>query len=170
MGWKASAFASTTGRRSGKIDVLHVHLPLLGRHSVHTALRAAAVGLICDLSWEEIIRGLRDVNAQIRIEVAPGFNNSTLIDDTYNASPPSSIAALNLLADMDGRRIAVLGDMLELGDYEETGHRLVGRRAADVADYLITIGERARWIADEAHDRRSVRQTNPRLSCHRPSA
>ncbi|MCP4165488.1 MAG: UDP-N-acetylmuramoyl-tripeptide--D-alanyl-D-alanine ligase [Chloroflexi bacterium] len=135
---------------SGKFDILYVHLPLLGRHSVHTALRAAAVGLLCDLSWEEIINGLHDVNAQIRIEVTPGPNGSTLIDDTYNASPTSSIAALNLLDDMDGRHIAILGDMLELGSYEETGHRLVGRRAADVADILITIGERARWIADEA--------------------
>ena len=135
---------------SGKIDILHVHLPLLGRHSVHTALRAAAVGLLCDLSWEEIIRGLQDVEAQLRIEVTPGINGCTLIDDTYNASPPSSIAALNLLSEMSGRHIAVLGDMLELGSYEQSGHRMVGRRAAVVVDTLITVGERARWIADEA--------------------
>jgi UDP-N-acetylmuramoyl-tripeptide--D-alanyl-D-alanine ligase len=137
-------------RPSGKIDVLHMHLPLLGRHSVHTALRATAVGLLSDLSWEEIIRGLQDVEAQLRIEVTPGVNGCTLIDDTYNASPPSSIAALNLLEEMTGRHVAVLGDMLELGGYEQSGHRMVGRRAADVADILITVGQRARWIADEA--------------------
>ncbi|RME80457.1 MAG: UDP-N-acetylmuramoyl-tripeptide--D-alanyl-D-alanine ligase [Caldilineae bacterium] len=137
-------------RRPGHVETLHVHLPLLGRHSVHTALRAAAVGLILDYSWEDIIKGLMDVNAQLRIEVTPGPDGSTIIDDTYNASPPSTIAALNLLADMDGRHIAVLGDMLELGSYEETGHRLVGRRAVDVVDILITVGERARWIAAEA--------------------
>ena len=135
---------------SGSLDVLHVHLPLLGRHSVHTALRAAAVGLLCDLSWEEIIRGLKDVDAQLRIEVTPGLNGCTLIDDTYNASPPSSIAALNLLEEMSGRRVAVLGDMLELGSYEQIGHRMVGRRAADVADILIAVGQRSHWIADEA--------------------
>ncbi len=135
---------------SGAEEVLHVHLPLLGRHSVHTALRAAAGGLVCGLAWEDIIRGLRDVDAQLRIEVAAGINGSTIIDDTYNASPPSTIAALNLLADMEGRRIAVLGDMLELGSYAETGHRLVGRRAADVVDLLITVGELSPWIRDEA--------------------
>ena len=109
-------------------ETVYVHLPLLGGHSVHTALRAAAVGLLAGLNWEEIVHGLRDINAQLRIEVVPGLNESTIIDDTYNASPPSTIAALNLLADMKGRHVAVLGDMLELGSYAETGHRLVGRR------------------------------------------
>ncbi len=131
-------------------ETYHVQLPLLGRHSVHTALRAAAVGLIAGLAWEEIIRGLKDVNARLRIDVAPGYNRSTLIDDTYNASPPSTIAALNLLEEMEGRRIAILGDMLELGDEEEKGHRLVGARAAETADILITVGPRAHWIAEEA--------------------
>ena len=135
---------------SQKTDVLHVHLPLLGRHSVHTALRAAAVGLVCGMEWEDIVAGLRDIRAQLRIEITPGPNGSTVIDDTYNASPPSTIAALNLLADLEGRRIAVLGDMLELGSYEETGHRMVGRRAADVVHALVAIGPRARWIAEEA--------------------
>jgi UDP-N-acetylmuramoyl-tripeptide--D-alanyl-D-alanine ligase len=73
------------------------------------------------------------------------------LDDTYNASPASSIAALNLLDDLAGlRKIAVLGDMLELGSYEEEGHRKVGCRAADVVDLLIVIGSRARFIAEEA--------------------
>jgi len=135
---------------SGKIETLFLHLPLLGRHSVQTALRAAAVGLLAGMSWEDIIRGLRDVDARLRIEITPGYNDSTLIDDTYNASPPSSIAALNLLQEMDGRRIAILGDMLELGAEEETGHRLVGARAAETSDVLIAVGPRARWIAAEA--------------------
>jgi UDP-N-acetylmuramoyl-tripeptide--D-alanyl-D-alanine ligase len=108
------------------------------------------VGLLADLSWEEIIRGLRDVDARLRIDIAPGYNDSTLIDDTYNASPPSTIAALNLLQELDGRRIAILGDMLELGSEEEKGHRLVGARAAETSDILITVGPRARWIAEEA--------------------
>lgn len=134
-------------------EVLHLKVPLLGRHSVHTALRAAAVGLIEGLSWEEIVAGLLDTGAQLRLVVVPGVRGATLLDDTYNASPASTLAALNLLADLDvngGRRIAVLGDMLELGSYEEKGHRLVGARAADVVDYLVTVGQRARWIADEA--------------------
>ncbi len=135
---------------SGQEDTLYANLPLLGRHSVHTALRAAAVGLLAGLSWEEIIRGLRDVNARLRIDIAPGYHDSTIIDDTYNASPPSTIAALNLLQEMSGRRIAILGDMLELGGEEEKGHRLVGARAAETCDILIAVGQRARWIAQEA--------------------
>ncbi|MEA3335627.1 MAG: UDP-N-acetylmuramoyl-tripeptide--D-alanyl-D-alanine ligase [Chloroflexota bacterium] len=134
-------------------DVLHVRVPLIGRHSVHTALRAAAVGLVAGLSWEEIVSGLQDSDVQLRLVVARGLHGATLLDDTYNASPASTLAALNLLADLDvghGRRIGVLGDMLELGSYEEEGHRLVGARAADVVDALITIGSRARWIAEEA--------------------
>jgi UDP-N-acetylmuramoyl-tripeptide--D-alanyl-D-alanine ligase len=137
-------------RAPGHVETLYVNLPLLGRHSVHTALRAAAVGLLADMQWADIIRGLRDVDARLRIDITPGYNNSTLIDDTYNASPPSTIAALNLLQEMDGRRIAILGDMLELGSEEEKGHRLVGARAAETSDILITVGQRARWIADEA--------------------
>lgn len=135
-------------------ETLHVKVPLLGRHSVHTALRAAAVGLVEGLSWDEIISGLQDVSGQLRLVVVQGIRGTTLIDDTYNASPASTIAALNLLADLtpegDGRRIAVLGDMLELGSYEEEGHIIVGRRAADVVQKLITVGRRAHLIGQEA--------------------
>lgn len=137
-------------QKGAKTETLHVHLPLLGRHAVHTALRAAAVGLVCGIGWEEIIRGLRDVSAQLRIEVVQGWNGSTLIDDTYNASPPSTLAALNLLADLDGRRVAVLGDMLELGSHAESGHRMVGARAAAVVHTLVTVGPLSAWIAQEA--------------------
>lgn len=134
-------------------EVLHVHLPMLGRHSVHTALRGAAVGLVEGLSWTEIIAGLQQQRGQLRLMVAPGLRGATLIDDTYNASPISMLAALNLLDDICNdthRAVAVLGDMLELGSYEEAGHRLVGGRAAQVADKLITVGPRAHWMADEA--------------------
>ena len=131
-------------------ESIYVRVPLLGRHSVHTALRAAAVGLIEDLSWEEIISGLQSSQSQLRLVAVQGPKGALLLDDTYNAAPPSVIAALNLLAELDGRRVAVLGDMLELGDYEERGHRMVGARAAQVADELVTVGKRAQWIADEA--------------------
>jgi UDP-N-acetylmuramoyl-tripeptide--D-alanyl-D-alanine ligase len=73
-----------------------------------------------------------------------------LLDDTYNASPESMLAALNLLDELDGRKVAVLGDMLELGPYERGGHEMVGLRAAQVAGILITLGERAHMIADAA--------------------
>jgi UDP-N-acetylmuramoyl-tripeptide--D-alanyl-D-alanine ligase len=73
-----------------------------------------------------------------------------LLDDTYNSSPASAIAALNLLDELEGRKIAVLGDMLELGSYEDKGHRKVGRRALDVADLLVTVGTQGRIIGQEA--------------------
>lgn len=131
-------------------ETLYLRVPLLGQHSVHTVLRATAVGLVEGLSWQEIVRGLREPGPQLRLVTVPGLNGSLIIDDTYNASPPSTLAALNLLHDLDGRRIAVLGDMLELGDYEEEGHRKVGCRAAAVVQLLVTVGRRARWIAEEA--------------------
>ena len=131
-------------------EAVMLNLPLLGRHSVHTALAAAAAGLLLGLGWDAIVDGLRDESAQLRLLAVPGIGGAMLIDDTYNASPASSMAALNLLDDLGGRKIAVLGDMLELGVAEEAAHRLVGRRVAEVADLLITVGRRASWIADEA--------------------
>lgn len=147
MGMNGIRFTLHHGR-----DRLHVHVPLLGRHSVHTALRAAAVGLVEGLSWEEIVLGLQNEAAELRVITATGPNGSLLLDDTYNASPASVLAALNLLEDLPGRHIAVLGDMLELGTAEAASHELVGRRAKEVADVLLTVGERARIIAREALD------------------
>jgi UDP-N-acetylmuramoyl-tripeptide--D-alanyl-D-alanine ligase len=131
-------------------ESIYIRVPLLGRHSVHTALRAAAVGLIEGLGWEEIVSGLQSSQSQLRLVAVQGPKGALLLDDTYNAAPPSTIAALNLLAELEGRRVAVLGDMLELGDFEERGHRMVGVRAAQVVDELVTVGDRAQWIANEA--------------------
>jgi UDP-N-acetylmuramoyl-tripeptide--D-alanyl-D-alanine ligase len=136
-------------------EAIHVRVPLLGRHSVHTALRAALVGLAEGLDWEEIIGGLQSLpnTAQLRLVAVPGPNHSILLDDTYNASPASTIAALNLLDDLTAaKKISVLGDMLELGSFEEEGHHKVGCRAADVVDLLIIIGKRAEFIAQGAQN------------------
>jgi UDP-N-acetylmuramoyl-tripeptide--D-alanyl-D-alanine ligase len=132
------------------LETVHVKIPLLGRHSVHTALAAAAVGLVEGQPWGLIVAGLRDMEVQLRLLATPGLNASTLIDDSYNSSPTSSLAALNLLAELMGRKIAVLGDMLELGSYEDEGHRKVGRRAAEVVDKLVTVGELGAVIGREA--------------------
>jgi UDP-N-acetylmuramoyl-tripeptide--D-alanyl-D-alanine ligase len=131
-------------------ETMHVKIPLLGRHSVHTALAAAAVGLVEGQPWGLIVAGLRDIEVQLRLLATPGVSGSTLIDDSYNSSPTSSLAALNLLAELKGRKIAVLGDMLELGSYAEEGHRKVGRRVAEVADELVTVGELGALIGLEA--------------------
>jgi UDP-N-acetylmuramoyl-tripeptide--D-alanyl-D-alanine ligase len=102
-------------------EEFHVQVPLLGRHSVHTSLRAAAVGLAEGMMWDHILEGLQDRRAPLRLVAVPGPNGSMILDDSYNASPASMIAALNLLAELNGRKIAVLGDMLELGEYEDEG-------------------------------------------------
>ena len=127
-----------------------VHVPLLGRHSVHTALRATAVGLVAGMAWDDILTGLQDRRAQLRLVAVDGPHGSLIVDDTYNSSPASALAALNLLAELDGRRLAILGDMLELGEAEAMSHELVGRRAGDVADVLVTVGVRGRMIAEAA--------------------
>lgn len=128
----------------------NVKAPLLGRHSVHTVLAAAAVAHSEGLDGEEIIAAVRSLESGVRLIVNRGVNGSTVIDDTYNANPTSVIAALNLLADLDGRKVAVLGDMAELGDYTVEGHRRVGARAAEACDALYTVGPFSRETAAEA--------------------
>jgi UDP-N-acetylmuramoyl-tripeptide--D-alanyl-D-alanine ligase len=127
-----------------------VEMPMIGRHSVYTALGAAAVGLVEGMGWETILAGLRAGRSELRLVTARSANGALLLDDTYNASPESTLAALELLSDLDGRKVAVLGDMLELGQYERQGHEAVGRLAAEVADVLVTVGQRARTIAETA--------------------
>jgi UDP-N-acetylmuramoyl-tripeptide--D-alanyl-D-alanine ligase len=133
-------------------EVIQLRVPLIGRHSVQTVLRAAAVGLVDGLTWQEIVSGLRSASNELRLIAVRTQNGALLLDDTYNASPESMLAALNLLHDLDGRKVAVLGDMLELGQYEHKGHEMVGFRAAEVVDELVTLGERGRIIAQAAMD------------------
>lgn len=131
-------------------EVIHLRVPMIGRHSVQTALRAAAVGLADGLTWQEIVYGLRSTSVQLRLIAVRTENGALILDDTYNATPESMLAALNLLDEMEGRKVAVLGDMLELGQYERHGHELVGIRASEVVTDLVTLGERGRIIADVA--------------------
>lgn len=131
-------------------ETVHTHVPMIGRHSVHTALRAAAVGLNDGLVWQEIFEGLSQGHTQLRLVAVRSKIGALILDDTYNASPESMLAAINLLDEMDGRKIAVLGDMLELGPYEKQGHEMVGMRAAQVVKTLLTLGPRAHMIADSA--------------------
>ena len=133
-----------------KNETLHIRVPMIGRHSVETVLRAAAVGLVEGLTWDEIVRGLQESQTQLRLTAVRAKNGALIIDDTYNASPESTLAALNLLQELQGRKIAVLGDMLELGQYEREGNEKVGIRAAQVAQVLVTLGPGAHAIASAA--------------------
>ena len=141
-----------------KGETLHSHVPMIGRHSVHTVLRAASVGLNDGLTWQEIFEGLSHGQSQLRLVAVRSKSGALILDDTYNASPESMLAALNLLDEMDGRKIAVLGDMLELGPYEKQGHEMVGMRAAQVAKVLLALGPRAHILAEAA--RRSGMKTS----------
>lgn len=133
----------------------HVSVPLLGRHSVHMALAGFAVGFQLGLAFEEIMAGYQQPNVQLRLLLVPAINGATVLDDTYNANPASSLAALNLLDELDARRkVAVFGDMMELGDFEREGHRMVGDRASQVVDALYVMGERARIIGEQAQQAR----------------
>jgi UDP-N-acetylmuramoyl-tripeptide--D-alanyl-D-alanine ligase len=125
-------------------------IPTLGRLSVHNALAAAAVGRVAGLSFDEIAQGLAGGWAAPHRVQLVRLGAVTLVDDTYNASPRSVVAALELLAGLPGRRAAVLGEMLELGDASDEGHRVVGEAAARTVDWLVVVGSGARRIGDGA--------------------
>ena len=121
-------------------------------HQVYSLLAAIATGLIYKMNLVEISQALMRLEMPIgRLRLMKGIKNTWLLDDTYNSSPSSALGALDLLEKMPGqRKIAVLGDMLELGSFTEEAHRKIGARAAQVADILLAVGERAIFLADEA--------------------
>lgn len=129
-----------------------VRAPLPGRHSVYACLAAAATALTEGLSLDQVAEGLGSIEAESRIKIVKTAAGATVLDDSYNASPASVKAALDLLGEMPGRRIAVLADMLELGAEEEPGHKEVGSYAYGHADELITIGDRMAFAADAARE------------------
>ncbi|HOZ38346.1 MAG TPA: UDP-N-acetylmuramoyl-tripeptide--D-alanyl-D-alanine ligase [Anaerolineaceae bacterium] len=131
-------------------ESLYVTAPLIGRHSVYTMLRAAAIALNLGMDWGAIFEAFKDNRVQLRIVTVQTASGAVLIDDTYNASPDSTMAALNLLDDLKGRKVAVLGDMLELGRYEEAGHNKIGMRASEVADEIVLVGTRSLMTRDAA--------------------
>jgi UDP-N-acetylmuramoyl-tripeptide--D-alanyl-D-alanine ligase len=130
-------------------SVRRLYAPLLGRHSVYPCLAAVAVARSLDMGWADIEAGLAATGDSSRMRVVD-VGGVKLLDDSYNAAPLSVLAALEVLAGMPGRHVAVLGDMLELGSHSEAGHRQVGRAVPSAAEVLVTVGHRARWIAEEA--------------------
>lgn len=128
-----------------------IKVPFVGSHGVQVALVALAVGHAFGMHISEMLVGLQDPGTQVRLMFVPGPAGSSLIDDTYNASTPSVLSALGLLAEIPARRrIAVLGEMRELGRISESEHRVVGRRAGEIVDVLLTYGADADVVAEEA--------------------
>ena len=133
-------------RVTGAGESFSVIMNLEGKHFVSDAMAAVAVGLELGVSPEEIQRGLRKFrNLSGRQETlrAYGF---TLIKDCYNAGPESMEAALMVLGEKPGRKIAVLGDMLELGDRAAAEHYRIGRIAAERLDYVLAYGKCAERV------------------------
>jgi Alr-MurF fusion protein len=168
--WEGTTFAvgasaeqphSGNGEGSGRVSIPSRPSPiyrptshLLGAHHVSTLLAAYTVGRYCGLQPEEIEQALANLRPLAgRLNPLSGKDGSMLLDDTHNANPASVIAGLETLKALPTHyRIAVLGDMLRLGDYEEEAHRLVGRKAATCVDFLVTRGERAALIAEAAKE------------------
>src|SRR5579884_3007981 len=132
-----------------------VQLRLPGAHGVMIALAAAAAGCAAEMPLDEIVEALESMGpAKGRGEIKPGPNGSTLIDDTYNANRQSIIAIANTMAETalapGGKRWAVLGDIFELGKYARDEHFAAGQALAGKIDYLIAIGDYARYYIEGA--------------------
>ncbi|HLF76487.1 MAG TPA: UDP-N-acetylmuramoyl-tripeptide--D-alanyl-D-alanine ligase [Dehalococcoidia bacterium] len=126
------------------------HSPLPGAALVYNALAAVGAAFVEGMSAEEAAHALSIAEVPVRLKAVAAINGSTVLDDSYNASPASVLAALGVLAEMPGRRLALLGDMLELGRAETEGHRQVGAAAAGIVDALFTVGPRGPMIAEAA--------------------
>ncbi len=135
-------------------EELEIHLPLLGRHFVLNALSAIAGATLFGIPLEkakEALEHFRPFPMRMEYKELPGQIH--LLNDTYNANPRSMEMALETLAEIkgEGRSIAVLGDMLELGEFGEEAHRWIGRRVSELKiDLLITFGEKTRILKDSA--------------------
>lgn len=132
------------------------NIPILGTHNVMNALPAVALGFEMGLSKQDIYEGLMEFRpTKMRLELKKASFGATLIDDSYNASPDSMKAALDVLRQMgEGKRkAAIIGDMLELGEYANETHRHIGEYAADKTDILIAVGNFAREIISGARDK-----------------
>lgn len=130
----------------------NISLPTVGIHNVYNALAAITVGLCFGVTLEQAANGLENYIPSGMRQRIKKLRGITFIEDCYNASPDSQKAALNSLCTVaKGRKIAVVGDMLELGSYSETAHRLVGEYAAEKnIDFLYTLGENSKYTADSA--------------------
>ena len=132
--------------------IYHFDLPLIGRHNISNALAATAAGLFVGLDFDQIRYGISTlVTTKMRFEVIRR-DGIIIVNDAYNASPASMRASIKTAAEVyDTRKIAVLGDMFELGDISEKVHREVGEYlAANNFEILITVGELGKFIAEGA--------------------
>ena len=119
--------------------------------AVLVVLAAIAVGFVMGIGVRDILSALKNIHLPPgRMSKLDGIHGSTILDASYNASPDTVEAALQVLRSFPGRRIAALGSMNELGERSEHAHRQIGRMIPQVADLLVTVGDEARWMAEAA--------------------
>lgn len=150
FGEKGSKF---TINIKGKLVEFKIKQP--GLHNVYNGLAAIWVGLKYNMTIKEIQKGLDSFEmSKMRLEIT-NENNIKIINDAYNASPDSMKAALDVLDSVEAnRKIAILGNMFEMGDFAEKGHRSVGEYLCKSnVDVLITVGKMAKWIGLEAKEK-----------------
>jgi UDP-N-acetylmuramoyl-tripeptide--D-alanyl-D-alanine ligase len=152
--FRADGYRALTGG-GGQFSVrgVEVRLALEGRHQAVNAVAALAAGVTAGVTLQDGADALANVAVEHRLEELPASGGFTVVDDAYNASPESMLAAFEALAESPrrGRLLAVLGQMGELGALSEEAHQRVGRRAAEVFDAVCVLdGERARILAESA--------------------
>lgn len=146
--------ASTDFKIVSEKETVSVALPLLGIHNVYDALAAAAAGLLLGVPADGIRAALENFKPQGDRQKLYEIGGVTILDDSYNANPLSVEMAMKALLQLPAkRRVLVLGDMLELGDYEEELHRGIGKTAAEEGfDVLVAVGPLSRYTAESAKD------------------
>ncbi|MGL4914106.1 MAG: UDP-N-acetylmuramoyl-tripeptide--D-alanyl-D-alanine ligase [Romboutsia sp.] len=127
-----------------------IFVPTVGEHNIYNAMAAILVGMSVGLTLDEIKEGLKNFKATKMRQDILKTDKLTIINDAYNASPDSMKAALKILGRYKNRRVAILGDMFEMGEHAEYGHRLVGESVIDNADLVLTIGKDSDFIGKEA--------------------
>ncbi|MCX7967086.1 MAG: UDP-N-acetylmuramoyl-tripeptide--D-alanyl-D-alanine ligase [Armatimonadetes bacterium] len=148
VNWEWTLLSATDGKRT-----VSVKLPILGEHNARNALAALAVAKALDIDWDVASKALESFQPpKMRLQRQwldpPGC---WVINDAYNANPDSVKAALRTLRALPAKRkVAVLGEMLELGEFHQQGHYEVGQVAAETVDFLIVVGENAFPIAEGA--------------------
>jgi UDP-N-acetylmuramoyl-tripeptide--D-alanyl-D-alanine ligase len=155
VGFKGTTFTLHVQKLEELIDEKKVTIetPLIGRQHAYTILAAAGVSLTQGLGLEEIARGAKELQPlEGRVSIEKGPMGITLINDARRANLTSTLAGLAVLHDLPGdRKIAILGQMAEMGKYEEEGHREVGRKVAEIKpDYLVCVGPTTKFIVAEA--------------------
>lgn len=126
----------------------------LGYHHAYSILAGLAVAVSQDINLISAVQWMGEYQTpQGRLRIVEGKTGSTILDDSYNASPSAMTVALQTLLEVntEGRKIAILGDMMELGKYSTEAHKDIGRLVSGIADILVTVGTRSKMIAEEAH-------------------